>query len=311
MATGSVGSRIITAACLIAAIGAIGGLYTVVLKGARPPVQVAERTAPESIEPASIDHADVSSASRLDEAFRRMGYSLDAVGDGRIEVPPLFLTQVPADLDDLPDIDTRKRVFLKVMLPLVLAVGEEIAHDRARLLDIAAQRAAHRPLGDDDRIWLDSLAQRYGVEDGDLKKLMSRVDVVPPSLALAQSVEESGWGTSRLVRRSRNLFGHTVEVAGGEPGMRHFGTLYEAVRAYVHNLNTHRAYEDLRRARAVARARGATPDGHALAAALSRYSERGEAYVETVRAVMRHNDLARFDGARLGQPLPRRLASAG
>lgn len=309
MITGSIGSRILSAVSLLAVIGAVGGLYAMVLQGARPPVQVTGRVVAAVTETASLDHADVSSASRLDQTFHRMGYSLDAVGDGRAEVPPLFLTQVPADLDDLPDIDTRKAVFLKVMLPLVLAVDEEIAADRARLLDIAARRHAHRPVSAGEATWLDALALRYGVEDGDLKKLISRVDVVPPSLALAQSAEESGWGTSRLVRRSRNLFGHTAE-AGGEAGMRHFASLYEAVRAYVHNLNTHRAYEDLRRARAAARSRGLVPDGHTLVAALSRYSERGGAYVDTLRTLMRRNDLIRFDDARLGRTLPGGQASA-
>jgi Bax protein len=310
MAAGSIGSRILTIASLIAVTGAVGGLYAMALKGDRPQVQTVTRETPSAAESTTLDRADVTSASRLGQTFDRMGYHLDAIRDGRAEVPPLFLAQVPVDLDDLADADTRKTVFLKVMLPLVLAVDEEIAGDRARLLDLAGRKATHQPISGGDQAWLNALADRYGVEDGNLKKLIVRVDVVPPSLALAQSAEESGWGTSRLVRRSRNLFGHTVEVAGSEPGMRHFGSLYEAVRAYVHNLNTHRAYEDLRRARATARAHGQAPDGHTLVAALSRYSERGDAYVTTIRSLMRRNDLGRFDNARLGRNLPGRYASA-
>ncbi|TAN56178.1 MAG: hypothetical protein EPN20_19215 [Magnetospirillum sp.] len=310
MTAGSIGSRILTAVSLIAVLGAVGGLYTTVLKGARPPVRVAQRAQPSVAETAYLSGADVASAARLDQAFQRMGYRLDTVGDGLTDVPPLFLAQVPGDLDDLPDIDTKKTVFLRVMLPLVLAVDEEIANDRARLLELAARQASHQPVGADDQSWLDALAKRYEVEDGNLKTLVSRVDVVPPSLALAQSAEESGWGTSKLVRRSRNLFGHTVEVTHDETGMRNFGTLYEAVRAYVHNLNTHKAYDELRRARATTRARGQAPDGHALVAALHGYSERGDAYVSTIRSLMRRNDLVRFDRARLGRALPGRMASA-
>ena len=194
--------------------------------------------------------------------------------------------------------------------PLVLAVDENIANDRARLLGLAARQASHLPVAADDQAWLEALARDYEVEDGNLKTLVARVDVVPPSLALAQSAEESGWGTSKLVRRSQNLFGHTVELAGDEPGMRNFGTLYEAVGAYVHNLNTHKAYDELRRARAAVRARGQVPDGQALVTALHGYSERGDAYVSAIRALMRRNDLVRFDHARLGRALPNRMASA-
>ena len=310
MTAGSIGSRILAALSLIAVLGAVGGLFTVVLKGGRPPVQLAQRSQQSVAETAYLSGADVASAARLDQAFQRMGYRLDAVGEGYADVPPLFLAQVPGDLDDLPDVDTKKTVFLRVMLPLVLAVDEEIANDRARLLGLVARKASHLPISADDLLWLSDIARRYEVEDGSLKTLLARVDVVPPSLALAQSAEESGWGTSKLVRRNQNLFGHTVELAGDETGMRNFGTLYEAVRAYVHNLNTHRAYDELRRARATARARGQTPDGPALVAALHGYSERGDAYVSTIRGLIRRNDLSRFDRARLGRALPGRMASA-
>lgn len=310
MAHGSIGSRLFIAFSLVAVLGAVGGLFTMVLQGSRPPVRIAERSMPSVAETAYLSGEDISSAARLDRAFQRMGYRLDDIGEGLAEVPPLFLTQVPGDLNELPDTDTKKAVFLRVMLPLVLAVDEEIANDRARLLGLAARKAAGQPVAAEDSRWLDALARRYEVEDGNLKKLIARVDVVPPSLALAQSAEESGWGTSQLVRRSQNLFGHTAEVAGDEPGMRSFASLYEAVRAYVHNLNTHRAYDELRRARAQARAKGAVPDGQALVAALHSYSERGDAYVGTIRSLIRRNDLVRFDRARLGRALPGRMASA-
>lgn len=310
MAHGSIGSRLFIAFSLVAVIGAVGGLFTMVLQGSRPPVRIAERMVSSVAETAYLSREDVSSAVRLDSAFQRMGYRLDDIGEGLAEVPPLFLTQVPGDIEDLPDTDTKKAVFLRVMLPLVLAVDEEIANDRARLLDLAARKSAGQILPADESLWLAGLARRYDVEDGNLKKLISRVDVVPPSLALAQSAEESGWGTSHLVRRSQNLFGHTVDVAGDEPTMRNFASLYEAVRAYVHNLNTHRAYDDLRRSRASIRARGAAPDGQALVAALHGYSERGDAYVSTIRSLIRRNDLVRFDRARLGRALPGRMASA-
>ncbi|HSV29393.1 MAG TPA: glucosaminidase, partial [Candidatus Omnitrophota bacterium] len=85
----------------------------------------------------------------------------------------------------------------------------------------------------------------------------------------------------------------------GEPDMRVFETLHEAVRAYVHNLNSHAAYESLRRTRAAARARGSLPDGHSLAGSLTAYSERGRAYVDAIRALIRANKLMRYDHARL------------
>ena len=38
------------------------------------------------------------------------------------------------------------------------------------------------------------------------------MDIIPPSLALAQSAEESGWGTSRFAQEGNALFGQRVWV---------------------------------------------------------------------------------------------------
>ncbi|ARJ66266.1 hypothetical protein WV31_11650 [Magnetospirillum sp. ME-1] len=279
-----------------------------VLQDKAAPVAVPRPLVSEAAQPqgAMLTGDDVSNAARLNAALDRMGYRLDAVAAGQADVPPLFLPNVPGDIDDLPDIEGKKAVFLRVTLPLVLAVNEEIAAERSRLLDIMNRKANRLHIAASDQAWLADLASRYEVDDGNLRKLLSRVDVVPPSLALAQSAEESGWGTSKLVRRSRNLFGHTVEASADGSGMRNFTTLYEAVRAYVHNLNTHRAYESLRRVRAQARGEGGLPDGHVMAAALATYSERGDAYVQTIRTLIRRNELNRYDQARLGRPQVRK-----
>lgn len=281
----------------LAGIGAaVAALYVLVLAGSGSSFWsslLAGR--PVGLE-AMLSEDDLASAARLDEAFGRIGYGLDGVAKGRA-VPPVFLPSVPGDLDSLDQVEAKKRVFLRVMLPLVLVVNEEIAEDRRRLQN------------GPDADFVAGLAERYGLPGTNAQALLKRVDVVPPSLALAQAAEESGWGTSRFVREANNLFGH---IAPGEDGiqpegdqagprMAQFGTLHEAVRAYVHNLNTHPAYETLRRSRAAARARGAFPDGHSLAGALVSYSERGPAYVDTIRAIIRANGLTKFDRAKLGR----------
>lgn len=305
MAASPLGPRALSATSLTAIVLAVLALYGVVLFGGMSPLSRYLGGSPVGME-ISLGDDDLASAGRLDQAFTRMGYRLDAVAGGR-EVPPVFLASVPGDLADLPAVDTKKRVFLRVMLPLVLAVNEAVAADRRRLDAIAGKRARKQEVSDGDQAWMADIAARYGVAGPALPDLLRRVDVVPPSLALAQAAEESGWGTSRFTLEANNLFGHYATgddglAAAGDPSRRlaSFGTLHEAVRAYVHNLNTHGAYEPLRRSRAAARARGVRPDGHTLAGALTAYSERGPAYVDAIRALIRANGLLRFDHARLG-----------
>lgn len=249
------------------------------------------------------------SAAALARAFHLASFDLNHVADGVRAVPRLFVARLPGDMPDMPEVAERKAVFFKSVLPLVLKVNEDIRNERRRLWSLHSRVRLGETLDAVDRLWLIVMAERYKVTRGDIDALLSRVDVVPISLALAQAAEESGWGTSRFTREGNALFGQwTWDGDGIEPlrrddgrthKIRAFSTLLDSVRAYALNLNSHDAYRALRKARAAMRAAGRTPDGYALAGYLTRYSERGEAYVDGLRALMETNDLRRFDEAKL------------
>lgn len=215
-----------------------------------------------------------------------------------------LLDQLPGGFSAAVPADIRKTRFIETILPLVRRVNDEIREERRRVQEIAARVAAGMPVGYRDAAWLARLAERYRLpgttspEGIDFAALLERVDVVPPSLALAQAAEESGWGTSRLARVHNALFGQTLGRDGGPGGaarFRSFARLLDGTRAYVHNLNSHAAYEGLRARRAVQRRTGRFPDGLALAAGLQAYSERGSDYVSAVREIIRGNLLHRHD----------------
>ena len=143
-----------------------------------------------------------------------------------------------------------------------------------------------------------------------IDRLLTRVDIVPPSLAMGQCVEESGWGTSRFAAEGNALFGQwtwsedgikpeTQRATLGDHRIAAFETPLLAVMAYMHNLNTHPAYEELRARRAEIRKNGERLSGRELARTLSQYSERGEAYIETLHSIMDVNRLDPADDAYL------------
>ena len=68
-----------------------------------------------------------------------------------------------------------------------------------------------------------------------------------------------------------------------------------SVQGYLHNLNTGRAYHELRSMRARARSAGQIISGADLATSLVSYSERGEAYVRALQSIIRANDLVAYD----------------
>ena len=57
--------------------------------------------------------------------------------------------------------------------------------------------------------------------------------------------------------------------------MRLFPDLAGSLRSYMHNLNTHRAYGEMRRLREQLRSGGQEPSGPDLVRGIKAYSERG------------------------------------
>lgn len=258
------------------------------------------------------------SAKGLYSNFREIGYRLEDVRSGAFAVPRVYVKSIPNDIRGLESVETRKQVFIKTMLPLILRVNEELRSTRTRIQDIAGRQGEGGVLNARDREWLDAQYARYGVEKGDFKVLLRRVDVIPPSLALAQAAEESGWGTSRFALEARALFGQrahpegdgiipTAYSEGDGIKVKSFNALLDGVRSYARNLNTHKAYTRFREKRADMRLTARSPVGLnslGLAEALTSYSERGQAYVDTIRTIIRANNLRQLDGARLSNTVP-------
>ena len=155
------------------------------------------------------------------------------------------------------------------------------------------------------------MEDRYKVVRGDMGALELGMDIIPPSLALAQAAEESGWGTSRFVVEGNALFGQRTD--NSESGLiplgrginlnyrvQSFRSLLEGVRAYARNLNTHRAYRSFRVGRSELRLSGKILSGQKLSLHLESYSERGESYVRSLKKIITSNSLEKFDHLKLG-----------
>ncbi|MHA1569430.1 MAG: glucosaminidase domain-containing protein [Alphaproteobacteria bacterium] len=257
-----------------------------------------------------VEFKTANGAAQAFALLDQAGFDL-GTAKGVAKVPRVFFTSLPADLADLESVEARKTVFLQVLLPLVLKHNETIAAQRGRLLELGARRDSADDLDADERGWLAALAREYRTTPGDIHALIRRVDIVPPSLAVAQAILESGWGSSRFALEGNALFGeHTSDesVAGMVPAarpdgrrfkVRAFPGLLDAIKGYSHNLNTGRAYAGFREARRRMRGEGRIPDGLALAETLTPYSELGADYVRAVRNLIVRNALIMFDGARL------------
>ncbi len=265
------------------------------------------------VTPAAIPPSvEISAAStrHLQTRFAELGYEWTDKGHTVSRpVPRIQVRAFPPDLGTITHVPTRKQLFFQSMLPLALLENERVVSDRRSLQAVMARLNNGGTLSAPDGYWLQQLGERYNVKEAlsssaARDELLLRVDAVPVTLVLAMGAYESGWGTSRFAGEGNNLFGHWTYQRGTgmvpnarNKGARHelaiFPDLSASVRAYMHNLNTHRAYADFRRVRA----EGPSKPAETLAAQLVKYSERGTDYTDAVIQLIRVNDLERFDAA--------------
>ena len=241
--------------------------------------------------------------------FEDLNYDLKAVRAGQ-KVKPIYLTKLPKDLNTLGDTKTKRELFIKIVLPLILHENEKIIDDRKRLFKILGKNF-NSP---GEKVWLNRRFKEYKIEDKDLAELKMRMDIIPVSIAVAQAANESGWGTSRFALEGNALFGQWTWSKKGispknkDPDQSHkilqFQILKASVRAYKNNLNTHNAYKEFREVRAKLRQSGTTITGLALIKYLKRYASIGEKYTELIEGIMVQNSLTDFDKANL---LPTKL----
>ncbi|MDR9467163.1 glucosaminidase domain-containing protein [Marinospirillum sp.] len=221
-----------------------------------------------------------------------------------------FQAEAPDPLDRMPDysqishIPWRKEAFFSSLVPLVVYENKYIAWQREQLEKAHQALQKGIELAPRDENFLEATFDYYRVDwpasEEDWAKIFKRVVPVPPDLVLMQGAKESAWGTSRFAQQGNNLFGQWCFTEGcglvperRTPDMSHevrlFSTIQASVRSYLRNINTHRAYRDLRNLRQEILAEGKTPSGVDLAPGLIRYSERRQAYVNEIIGLIQSN----------------------
>ena len=243
--------------------------------------------------------------NKLQLIFSTHDYSWNSLDRG---VPPLILRHFPDDLHLMHSTKLKKELFFRTLLPMAMLANEEIMDQRNTLNVIFLNFDQKGEISTSQQERLSSLLKRYRIKADPLfnhktrELLFSRVDAVPESLILAQAANESGWGTSRFVRQANNIFGEWTFTPGtglvpeGRPKgeiyeVRRFSNLYQSVRSYLRNINTHRAYSSLRLKRQKLRKSNLSVTGVELSSGLNNYSTRRAAYSREIESMIKSNRL--------------------
>lgn len=261
---------------------------------------------------------EFKSYKELLSLFEQLNYTEKRWDAGLREVPRVYLGRMPTRWRNKhsKEVQTKikKEVFFRVLAPLILRSNELIMKDREQLLKVAN----NDDLRMQNQSWLQELAIKYKVikssasdlTSEQMTELKSRVDIVPPSIAMAQTAEESGWGTSRFADLGNAMFGQWTwgdkgitpeqqRKGKGNYKIAAFKTPLDSVMGYMMNLNTHNSYKLLRKKRAMLRSSNKPVTGLALTETLVNYSERGRDYVKSLNSLISYNKLSEIDEAHL------------
>lgn len=213
---------------------------------------------------------------------------------------------------DIPDIKERKKAFFEFLTPFIESSNEEVLKLRKELIKLQKAYVANGRLNEEQAKRFREIETLYefnpddGVSEQEFRDVLARVDIVPPSLALAQAALESAWGTSRFAQEGNNLYGIWCYEPGCGliPRRRPPGKTYEVqsfdsprqcFEEYIHNLNTNVHYGSMRAIRRALRRNGSEIRGYDLAEGMSRYSQEGFTYVSKVQNLIGANGLGAYD----------------
>lgn len=234
--------------------------------------------------------------------------------------PPIFLTRLPTDFQQINDPQRRNKLFLQIMGPLALKLGDELTAERIKVWEINNRFKQQHDLSAEQEQYLEQQAQKYDVFTrlkGErryayiLKELMLRVNKVPPSLLMATAAIESNWGTNRPANQANSLYRELLWYSD-EPGLepedepedksykyKIFPSLLASMRSYAHKINSGVNYEQLRFLRAEIESRDKPVLGKSLANAMI-FDTNLKNFAGLLDYTITFYDLINFDEATLG-----------
>ena len=221
-------------------------------------------------------------------------------------------TSTIPDFLSIKDVKLKKSTFFGFMTRNIGPANLKVIAERQRLIGLIKSYARDNKFSEKDALDFKVLAKKYRVDRRkqpiqiQLESLKQKIDVVPPSLILAQSANESAWGTSRFARKGNNYFGQWcyskgcgLVPAARDSGSTHevakFSSVQKSVEEYIYNINVGRSYKKIRHLREQMNNNNKPVDSLLLATGLEKYSERGKEYIKEIQSMIRYNKLQQYD----------------
>lgn len=213
-------------------------------------------------------------------------------------------TGLPSSYYKLPTKEA-KAYFFKYLGERVFTENKKILEERKFILSLKNNTNLH-PNSIQYKM-LSKLQEKYKIKElFNYKEYVNKIDIIPPSLALAQAATESGWGKSRFFKKANNIFGHWTynpeigmlplrRPAGKKHFIRIFPSIQASISAYMTNLNRTSVYSEFRSMRKQMRNTNGLINGLTLSSTMDKYSGIGHNYTKILSSIIRKNNLVVMD----------------
>ena len=216
-----------------------------------------------------------------------------------------FGSGMPKEYYEIKNTQKMKQYFFNYILKIAKAENQKILKDRYFVINVYNNL---EKIDKNSQVIkrFNKITKRYKIKKGaTLKEYLLKIDIIPPSLILAQAAIESGWGKSRFFKEANNIFGQWTWSGNGltpsnrDNGKKHkikiFNSLEESVRGYMINLNVGWGYKEFRKLRYQLRLNNSKPNGLILSETLKNYSQKKETYTQILKDLIIRSNLAKYD----------------
>ena len=213
----------------------------------------------------------------------------------------------PKEYYEIKDSEEAKKYFFEHLYNLVLEENLIIKEEKRFVNELLTSNILNIDFDSTAFYKLLEIKQKYKIKNiYTLKEYQKKIDIVPPSMALAQAAVESAWGRSRFVKEANNIFGHWTYNSqigmiprnrdlGATHFIRIFQSLKESVTAYMLNLNRNLAYKSFQEKRFELKKTAQKIDGLELSQTVLNYSGIAQDYLKILKDIIVLNNLQDYD----------------
>ena len=235
-----------------------------------------------------IEHLSPESASEI-----------ESVKNGIVK--PIIYQNIDKILSS--DTKNQKENFIDLLLPVILISKHRIEIERNKTEILWGKLKMKDPITKEDSMFIDLLIEKY--DSRNFSEIHQMQYTHPNSIVIAQSILETGWGSSRFFLHGNNAFGiwsfnksdNRMIASSNRDGviiyLKKYNDLLESVNDYFLTISKSWAFADFREKRIV------SDNPYELIWYLNKYSELRNDYVKKVGEIIIQNDLARYDTAQL------------